>query len=233
MRPPVQRRRGSSRWIFRHHASRQCFPWQGRKIQKLLELPPIPARRSVLRRMRSAAPANCVCQEKTAGCCVFREDSSSSFRRSRLAEACFAGCEVQHQQAVFAKKKQQDAVFFVKTAPRASPIPARRSVLRRMRSAAPASCVCQEKTAGCCVFREDSSSSFRRSRLAEALRRMRSAAPASCVCQEKTAGCCVFREDSSSSFRRSRLAEACFAGCEVQHQQLCLPRKNSRMLCFS
>jgi hypothetical protein len=60
---------------------------------------------------------------KTAGCCVFREDSSSSFRRSRLAEACFAGCEVQHQQAVFAKKKQQDAVFFVKTAPRASADP--------------------------------------------------------------------------------------------------------------
>jgi hypothetical protein len=73
--------------------------------------------------MRSAAPANCVCQEKTAGCCVFREDSSSSFRRSRLAEACFAGCEAQHQQTVFAKKKQQDAVFFVKTAPRASADP--------------------------------------------------------------------------------------------------------------
>jgi hypothetical protein len=28
---------------------------------------------------------------------------------------CFAGCEAQHQQTAFAKKKQQDAVFFVKT----------------------------------------------------------------------------------------------------------------------
>jgi hypothetical protein len=36
---------------------------------------------------------------------------------------CFAGCEAQHQQTAFAKKKQQDAVFFVKTAPRASADP--------------------------------------------------------------------------------------------------------------
>ena len=77
-------------------------------------------------------------------------------------------------------------------------------LLRRMRSAAPANCVCQAKTAGCRVSREDSSSSFRRPRLhPRLLRRMRSAAPANCVCQAKTAGCRVSRKDSSSSFRRS------------------------------
>jgi hypothetical protein len=32
----------SSRWLFRYHALRQRIPGQGRKIQKLLELPPIP-----------------------------------------------------------------------------------------------------------------------------------------------------------------------------------------------
>ena len=32
----------------------------------------------------------------------------------RLVQDCFAGCEAQHQQTAFAKKKQHDAVFFVK-----------------------------------------------------------------------------------------------------------------------
>ena len=31
---------------------------------------------------------------------------------------CFAGCEAQHQQTAFAKRKRQDAVFRVKTVPR-------------------------------------------------------------------------------------------------------------------
>jgi hypothetical protein len=33
----------SSQWLFRHHALRRRIPQPGRKIQKLLELPPIPA----------------------------------------------------------------------------------------------------------------------------------------------------------------------------------------------
>jgi hypothetical protein len=56
-----------------------------------------------------------------------------------------------------AKKKSHDAMFFVNTAARPSG-----RLLRRMRSAAPANCVCQEQTTGCRVFRADSSSSFRR-----------------------------------------------------------------------
>ncbi len=34
---------------------------------------------------------------------------------------CFAGCEAQHQQTAFAKRKRQDAVFRVKTVPRLPP----------------------------------------------------------------------------------------------------------------
>jgi hypothetical protein len=34
-----------------------------------------------------------------------------------------AGCHAQHQQTAFAKKKRQEVVFFVKTAPRASADP--------------------------------------------------------------------------------------------------------------
>jgi hypothetical protein len=34
-----------------------------------------------------------------------------------------AGCDAQHQQTAFAKRKRQDAVFRVKTAPRASADP--------------------------------------------------------------------------------------------------------------
>jgi hypothetical protein len=34
-----------------------------------------------------------------------------------------AGCQAQHQQTAFAKKKSHDAMFFVNTAPRASADP--------------------------------------------------------------------------------------------------------------
>ena len=40
---------------------------------------------------------------------------ASVFGEPSLVEDCFAGCEAQHQQTAFAKQKQQDAVFFVKT----------------------------------------------------------------------------------------------------------------------
>jgi hypothetical protein len=39
------------------------------------------------------------------------------------ADDWFAGCESQHQQTTFAKKKRHDVVFFVKQAPRASADP--------------------------------------------------------------------------------------------------------------
>ena len=93
----------------------------------LLELPPIPGspQGGLHGRKPCEAPAIGDCQEKTAGRCVFREASSSSFRRSRapLKEDCMAGSHAKHQQSEIAKKKQQDAVFFVKHPPRASADP--------------------------------------------------------------------------------------------------------------
>jgi len=44
----------------------------------------------------------------------------------RLAQDGFAGCEAKHQQTAFAKKKQHDDVFFVKTPPQASADPGSR-----------------------------------------------------------------------------------------------------------
>jgi hypothetical protein len=38
------------------------------------------------------------------------------FGEPALVDACFAGCEAQHRQTAFAKKKRQDVVFFVNTA---------------------------------------------------------------------------------------------------------------------
>ena len=67
-------------------------------------------------RMPCAAPANCVCQEKTARCCVFREYSSLRCSRSPPSSIGMAGCHAQHQQTAFAKKKRHDVVFFVNTA---------------------------------------------------------------------------------------------------------------------
>jgi hypothetical protein len=48
---------------------------------------------------------------------------ASVFGEPALVEDCFAGCESQHQQTAFAKKKRHDVVFFVKPAPRASADP--------------------------------------------------------------------------------------------------------------
>jgi hypothetical protein len=88
--PPGRRRAAgtaevSSRWIFLLPRPTAAHSPEGRKIQKLLELPPIPAPAPRLRgrmtRSRQRAEAR---QEKTTRCRVFREDSSSSFRRSRL-----------------------------------------------------------------------------------------------------------------------------------------------------
>ena len=99
----------SSQWLFRHHALRRRIPQPGRKIQKLLELPPIPApsktasqdaKRSTSRRM----PAKKLAEDRhppvrATRCRVFREHSSSSFRRSRLPFGCMAGCHAQHKEA--------------------------------------------------------------------------------------------------------------------------------------
>jgi hypothetical protein len=96
----------------------------GRKIQKLLELPPIPA-----------PPPNCF-----AGCEAQHQQTTFAKKKSHDAmffvntaprasadpgspPDCFAGCEAQHQQTTFAKKKSHDAMFFVNTAPRASADP--------------------------------------------------------------------------------------------------------------
>ena len=89
---------------------------------------------------------------------------------------------VRTSRRMSAKKKSHDAMFFVNTASPAAVHPAgpaevssrgrgyaqcsssfRRSrlrprLLRRMRTAAPANCVCQEKIARCDVFREHGSS---------------------------------------------------------------------------
>jgi hypothetical protein len=45
---------------------------------------------------------------------VEKSKSSSSFCRfPGFIYDCFAGCEAQHQQTAFAKKKSHDAMFFV------------------------------------------------------------------------------------------------------------------------
>jgi hypothetical protein len=64
----------------------------------------------LLGRMPSAAPAGGARQEKMAGCHVFRELSALVTQHER----CSAGCRAQHQRAEPAKKKSQDAMFFVK-----------------------------------------------------------------------------------------------------------------------
>ena len=40
------------------------------------------------------------------------------------SKTCFVGCEAQHQQTAFAKKKRHDVVFFVNTLLELPPIPA-------------------------------------------------------------------------------------------------------------
>ena len=41
---------------------------------------------------------------------------ASVFGEPALPHSCFAGCEAQHQQTAFAKRKWQDAMFRVKLA---------------------------------------------------------------------------------------------------------------------
>jgi alkylhydroperoxidase family enzyme len=65
---------------------------------------------ALLARMPSAARAGGARQEKIAACDVFRELSVLVTQHER----CSAGCRAQHQRAEPAKKKSQDAMFFVK-----------------------------------------------------------------------------------------------------------------------
>ena len=134
----LHRRDGRSllRGDFRRWACWQGTPRQG-EIPTLVELLPIPApaprSRGRMPRSRQRAESR---QEKIAGCDVFREDRASADPGSP-------------------KTASQDVMFFVKTEllPIPAPVPRSRGRMPRSRQRAEAR---QEKTAGCCVFREDS-----------------------------------------------------------------------------